>query len=60
MNWKNDDHRLNSSDLEADVSPGHFGFSALLRRAILARQNEKNVSSSGEEWRGDSDSTPAS
>ena len=46
MNWKNDDHRLNSSDLEADVSPGHFGFSALLRRAILARQSEKNVSSS--------------
>ena len=41
MNWKNDDHRLNSSDLEADVSPGHFGFSALLRRAILARQREK-------------------
>ena len=41
MNWKNDDHRLNSSDLEADVSLGHFGFSAITPGNSRTTKREK-------------------
>ena len=62
MNWKNNANIVDSSNLETGVIlPKHIGFSALITRAIAARNGSRNVSSADyNENRGDSNSTPVS